>query len=212
MVVILTVSLESDGFALGRALKGDGTGHIELERLVPHGSVVPFFWMFGGDPAALEATVEASDSIEDLVELEQIGDRRLYRVGWAGEDEDLLRGIASTGGTILEAESDGAWSFRLRFPDHQQIAAFYNYCTEIGLDIRVGKVYTLTEESLQDRLFGLTPAQREALSLALDEGYFETPRRTTMEVLATELDISQQAFSDRLRRGEHRVLKNVLRG
>jgi predicted DNA binding protein len=44
----------------------------------------------------------------------------------------------------------------------------------------------------------LTTKQREAATMAVSEGYYETPRQTSMDELATALDISKSALSQRL--------------
>jgi len=211
MSVILEFSVDREDFALGQVIGQSNGGTVELERIVPAGeAVVPFFWVENDEQSDLEASVEDSDYIENLVTLDRVGDRTLYRVEWTGEYEDLMEGITSSDGTILEARGNDEWFFRLRFLDHQRVGDFYNFCTEKDIPVRVGRVYTLTEESLQGRMFELTAEQREALVLALRRGYFATPRETNMDDLAAELGISQQAFSDRIRRGEEKILRNVL--
>jgi len=52
----------------------------------------------------------------------------------------------------------------------------------------------------------LTDDRREALEAALEEGYFEVPRRIDLVELADQLDISDSALSQRLRRGITTVL------
>lgn len=211
MSVIVEFTIDREGFALGQALTGRERGEIKLERIVPAGDdIVPFFWMKDGAHRDLEGDVDESEYVENLAVMDQVADRTLYRVEWAGERDTLLDGIAENDGTILEAHSAGEWFFRLRFFDHQHLAKFYNYCLDRDLHTRVERVYTLTEESLQGRIFDLTPAQREALVLAVEEGYFATPRETSMDELASELDITQQSFADRLWRGTEKVLRNVL--
>ncbi len=212
MSVILEFTVDGE-FALGRVLGETTDQTIELERIVPvDATVMPFFWIENGDERELEASVQASDYIEHLHVLDRVGDRTLYRVEWTGKYEGLIEGIADTGGTILEARSNGEWRFRLRFADHQHLADFYAFCTDHDIAIRVERVFALAEESIQSRAFSLTDEQREALLLALERGYFSTPREVKMTDLAAELDISQQAFSDRLRRGEEKILRNALLG
>ncbi|MFP4695916.1 helix-turn-helix domain-containing protein [Thiohalospira sp.] len=58
--------------------------------------------------------------------------------------------------------------------------------------------------------FGLSQEQREALLLGLRRGYFDTPSDATLAEIADELGISQQATSDRIRRGTKRVLAEAL--
>jgi predicted DNA binding protein len=51
----------------------------------------------------------------------------------------------------------------------------------------------------------LTDKQREALSAAIREGYFERPRRISQAELAEQFDISKQAMARRLARAERAV-------
>jgi predicted DNA binding protein len=46
--------------------------------------------------------------------------------------------------------------------------------------------------------------------LAVEEGYFATPKETSLSALADRLGISQQALSTRIRRGNERVLQATL--
>lgn len=211
MGVILEFTISGETFAVGRAL-GDRRGaRIELERIVPTGdSYAPFFWVVGEEEATLRDSVEASDHVENLTVLDSVGDRVLYRVTWTGEGEAFLKGIANCGGTVLEGKANGEWSFRVRFTDREQIADFYDYCHDRGFDIAVDRVYALSEETEEAEWPGLSDEQREALLLALEAGYFGTPRQASMAELADELGISQQAFSERLRRGNEAALRHLL--
>ena len=48
----------------------------------------------------------------------------------------------------------------------------------------------------------LSPAQQEALALALERGYFEIPRQGSLIDLSEEIGISDQALSERLHRAQ----------
>ena len=211
MGVILEFTISGETFAVGRALGERRGARIELERIVPtDDSYAPFFWVVGDEEATLRDSVEASDHVENLTVLDAVGDRVLYRVTWTGEVEAFLRGIADCGGTVLEGKANGEWSFRVRFADRERLAGFYDYCTEKGFDIDVDRVYPLTEEHREGERPGVSDEQRAALVLALERGYFGPSREVTMAELAEELGISQQAFSERLRRGNEAVLRHVL--
>jgi hypothetical protein len=56
----------------------------------------------------------------------------------------------------------------------------------------------------------ITDKQREAMELALDSGYYETPRETDLGELATELDVSESAASQRLNAAETKLVKSYL--
>ncbi len=57
----------------------------------------------------------------------------------------------------------------------------------------------------------LTEKQRHTLEVALELGYFETPRDITLKELAAELDITHQALSERLRRATAALATAALR-
>ncbi|WP_458186625.1 helix-turn-helix domain-containing protein [Haladaptatus sp. NG-WS-4] len=210
MSVIVEFTIEKENLALGQALSGAGSTRIELEEIVPsENNVMPFFWIVNPDREGLEVSVAESEYVKNLVRLDTLGDQSLYKVEWTGEYEDLLAGIVKTEGTILEATGDDAWHFILRFIDHDHVGQFYNFCTDHEIPLHIERVYTLTEEGLRGRMFGLTNEQREAIVLALKRGYFTIPREVQMQALADELDITQQAFSERLWRGLEKVLVNL---
>lgn len=56
----------------------------------------------------------------------------------------------------------------------------------------------------------MTAAQQEALLLAFESGFYDSPRTTTLAEIGDELEISQQAVSSRLRRGTRRLIANTL--
>ncbi len=58
-------------------------------------------------------------------------------------------------------------------------------------------------------LSSLTEKQREALDAAVEGGYFETPKGTTLEDLADEFGISKQAFGQRLCAAERKVMQQI---
>ncbi|MFC7073396.1 helix-turn-helix domain-containing protein [Halovenus rubra] len=63
---------------------------------------------------------------------------------------------------------------------------------------------------LVDACRDLTEVEREALKAAVDQGYFESPRGTTLNELAEQFDISAPAFSKNLRRGQQKVTRHVV--
>jgi predicted DNA binding protein len=53
----------------------------------------------------------------------------------------------------------------------------------------------------------LTARQRECLTHALRNGYYEIPRAETLAGLATDFDIDPSTYSETLRRAEQRILR-----
>lgn len=212
MSVILEFSIDGDEFVLGRVLSAPDGAYIELERIVPTGTeVMPFVWVTGVDFEAFEERVRDSPHVKELLALDKVGDSGLYRIEWGRDhDEDLIQGIAASEATVLEATGDERWVFRLRFADHDRLSEFHNFCTDHGIAIHVERTYTLTDRSEPGYRFDLSEEQREALVLGLRRGYFATPKETGLGEMADELGITRQALSNRIRRGNEKVLRETL--
>lgn len=212
MSVILEFTIDSEEFQLGEVLSGVPHGmHLEIERLVPTGDLVtPYVWATGDDHEAFERTVRDHRSVKDLLVLDKVGDSGLYRIEWAEAPTDLIEGIAEADAVVLEATGTDRWVFRLRFLDHDKLSRFHNYVIEHDTNIHIERTYTLTEETERGHRFDLSEEQREALVLALRRGYFESPSGVSLDALAAELDISPQAVSKRIRRGNRQILRKAL--
>lgn len=211
MSVVLEFSVTDDQFRLGEVLSGPPDMRIELERVVPTGdTVMPFLWVEGDDYESFEENVRDSGDVADLVALDDVDGGVLYRITWHSDLRDIIRGITTTEGTVLEAFNEGDWQFRVRFYDHDRLSQFHNYCTEHDIDVHVVRTYTLTARTTSVNRFGLSNEQRESLVLALRNGYFDTPSQAGLDELADELGVSQQAVSNRVRRGTKRVLAEAL--
>ena len=57
---------------------------------------------------------------------------------------------------------------------------------------------------------GLTDQQHEALRTAYELGYFDIPRRASLQEVAAELDISASSVSERLRRAQTRLIEETV--
>jgi predicted DNA binding protein len=211
VTVIVELSVPAEECLLGRVLADAPDTRVELERVVPTGSaVVPYLWVRAADPDALEAQVRAADEVVSLTILDRLDGWSLYCIEWADTPHSILQGVDVSGGTVLEARRDDGWLFRLRFPDHGSLSAFYDYCVERDITVHIERSFTLTEKTEVGRQLGLSGEQREALLLALRNGYFDTPSRTSLDELAAEFGISKQALSNRIRRGTKAVLEGTL--
>ena len=211
MSVILEFSIPAQEFTLGRVLAGPPAMHCELERIVPTGDMMmPFVWVTGDDHEAFAESVRGHELVEELLILDTVGESGLYRIEWTAVPTNLVDGIARTDAVLLQAVGNETWEFRLRFPDHDGLSGFHNYVIENGIPCHIERTYTLTETSESGYRFDLSQEQREALLLALQRGYFATPSEVTLEELADELNITRQALSDRIRRGNEQVLRRVL--
>jgi len=102
------------------------------------------------------------------------------------------------------------WTFEIRGNDRNEIAEFHQRCQELDVQFELTALHALTPLSSATEK-ALTETQQEALMLAYKHGYYRTPREVTLEELADELGISQQAVASRLRRGIDQILGETLR-
>ena len=211
MSIVLEFTIPSEEFRLGEVLSGPSEMRFELERIVPTGTMImPFVWAIGGDHASFVDHVSQNPFVEELLALDTLEDRTLYRIEWKDSPTDLVEAVAAADGTVLQAHGNREWTFHIRFPDHERLSQFHDDVLADGISLHVNRTYTLSESSGDSRSFGLTAEQHRALVLALEAGYFATPRETNLDELADRLDITPQAFSERVRRANEKVLQEVL--
>lgn len=208
MSVVAEFSIRADAFLLGELIAGFPGLSVEIERVVPaERRVMPYIWAYGTDLAAFEAAMAEHPNVSSVTVLDRFDDRALYKIAWEDPARELVSGIAETDATILEAYSDDEWTFRIRFEDHTGLARFNEFCDANGIDYRLERVSALADAPGGVAPHRLTDEQHEALRLAVEAGYFEVPRGTTLEALADELGVSVQALSERVRRGADKVLR-----
>lgn len=211
MSVIVEFSIASEDFQLGQILRNSPVMHLELEQIVPTSNqVMPFLWATGEHHETFEQNIRTNPAVRELLKLDVVGDSVLYRIEWETKPRDLIEGITKSDAVMLEAHGNGIWNFRLRFRDHEKLSEFHNYVIENEIPISIDRTCTLIEETERGLRFDLTQDQRKALVLALEKGYFETPSEVSLDELADELGISRQALSDRIRRGNKKILDKSL--
>ncbi|WP_266078461.1 helix-turn-helix domain-containing protein [Haladaptatus caseinilyticus] len=218
MAVIAELSIDPLDFPLGNLLTVGTDIHIEFERVVPVGTlVVPIFWAWTddldeGDFDEFERRILDNEYVTELEELHRIEDRILYLMNWEVPDEAFLEGLQKSNGIIRNAEGygDEDWLFELLFPSYEDLSTFHNESLKNDVTYTLGRIYTLREVGRSKPPTSITDEQREALLLALHRGYFESPSRVTLSELAKDLNISQQALSERIRRGNKILLEQTL--
>lgn len=210
MSVIVTVRVPAADFILDDVLAARPTGRIRLERVVPMGDhAVPYLWLRGFEDDQLD-DLAAADSVTESEVLDTAGDDRLVKVSWATETNGLLDAFAETDVTVLDAVGSGdGWSFTLRFPDHELLSAFHEWCLTNDVQVTVERVQN-PAYPYNDARYGLTDTQRTTLIRAIELGYFEVPRAVTLGGLADALGVSDTAASQRLRRGVSQLISHTL--
>ncbi|SDR02053.1 helix-turn-helix domain-containing protein [Natronobacterium texcoconense] len=171
----------------------------------------PSLWVSDVDRKRVEGAFDADPAVVSTELLVETDDRLLFDVRFTdGKGIDrLYDGLLVDGGSLLEAwGASGWWQIKTRFPDRDALCNGYDRLVEQGVDADLRRVTDVHGQSEVDTR--LTPEQREALEAALEYGYFEIPRRISMEELAEELGISHQALSERFRRAYETLVNDEL--
>lgn len=199
MTGIADISVPTDSFMLGRLFDEHPESTIEFEQVVPFGQGRPLlFWIHRIDPATVQSAMQGWKQVDDVTVLSANGDITLFEVNWVSEPDQLSTVLTQTNVQLIEGFGTAdSWDFRLRFRDQAELVSFNKSLTEAGIPVtlqRLSNSPTETETALSNEQF-------EAVKLAHQRGYFDVPRRCTIQDLAEQVNISDSAFSQRLRRG-----------
>jgi predicted DNA binding protein len=146
------------------------------------------------------------------IELQTTADGdEIYSLAWDHSSDEFLTAVRDCGGHILSGDSNhGEWQFTLQFPDHEAVSAFDEKLSDAEIDNQVQSVHNPWVAG-QDSRAQLTDAQWEALALAYRNGYYDIPRVTSTKEIADQMEITDQALSERLRRGTARMIESTAR-
>ena len=213
MSVIATITVPATEFRLGAALESEVDATVVVETTVPTSeTVVPYLWVPADAVDAIVDGLEADSAVASASIVDEIDDSYLVKVEWADAVNGLLEAIRGNEAIVTKALGTPArWTFRLRFPSDEELSAFYADCTDSDIPLDVVQLYESVSPEPETR-FGLTDAQRELVLAAYDAGYFDVPRRTTLVELGDQLEISDSAGSQRLRRGLAALIGSTLVG
>lgn len=211
MATEATFTVPSDAFPLGSIFERLPGATVELERIIPaRDVVVPYFWVRETTVDDVEAAFADHPGVVDIRLVDSIADQYLLRVEWALDYDGVLATLTETGLALIEAVgTNEQWTFDVRGDERGDVASFQRRCRDLGIPITLTKIHALTPLD-PDAGAALTDAQREALTLAYERGYFNTPRDVTMAEIGEELGISQQAVASRLRRGIEQILGDTI--
>jgi PAS domain S-box-containing protein len=192
-----------------------GTEPIRLEQTVP---IADDDYVFFGrtTPDGVE-TVEAM--VEEIPFYETVtfrddGDETVFELRVS--EPPLLSVIASLGGSVPEAViEDGDYRLTAHLPPSGDAREVIDNVQEVYPDANLLKrrqrsIRDHGEPAVPDLMSALTPRQRSALQTAFHAGFFEWPRESSGEEVASLLDVSPPTFHQHLRKAERKVLESVL--
>lgn len=208
-IVVIRLRVPAEHLEFGRVLRDGPDLRIELTQLVPIGAnVVPYFWAETADPESFEEAVRSDDQVRTLERLQDGPEKYLYRIEWVTAPDGFFTALREHGLVVERATgTPDEWQFQLRGPDNENLSEFQERLREFGIPHTVSGVWNPTAPN---GLYGLTDKQRQAVTLAFSEGYFEVPAETNLTELAERVGISRQSFSRRLTRGLRAILANTV--
>jgi predicted DNA binding protein len=167
-----------------------------------------------GDPAPL---VDGAADLSGVKRVETSGDRA---VDGGGETQVLvhvqrssvpifscLASALASGGLIVRTPlvfRDGEIHARIVGDPTPLQEAFERQGDDVS--VRVDEVASRPTDAERSTRETLSDRQREALAVATELGYYETPREATHEDVAGELDCSAQTAGDHLRKAEAKLV------
>lgn len=172
----------------------------------------------GVDGAAVERAFGAAAFVDEYALIGEAGETRRYQVhsdvgmeAWLGEyvdDVEELRELAANESAIerIRATPDG-WRQTGWFADRTAFDAFSDFWQRNAEFTLLRLAHDGEPEAPGE---GLTDAQREALRVAYELGYFEVPRGASLADVADELGVGASALSERLRRAQSHLVETTV--
>ena len=213
MATRITCHLSTDEFALGQTLNSVPGLSLTCERVAASGGevVTPLIRcrFRDADFGSLETALADDPTVDEYEVLAHEPGEALCRVQWSSRVRLLVRMLTATDALVLSGSaSHEHWTFSLLFPTRNALSQLDAFCTEHNLSLDVSCVETWGGEGLNPA--GMTDEQYEALTTAYKLGYFKVPREIVLDDVATEIGISHQALSERLRRGHNTLIQRIL--
>lgn len=196
----LTQTVVQDPSAVLRSIHDAGTD--------PSADEYPFS-VRSTDFGAFEDAVEADPTIDRFDQLVRLEDEAVYSFRYSAGALLFSTEVSQAHGVVMDLENEGTtWVVKTWFPSREAAKQLWDAAREAGFDIELDRISDYG--SIVSSRYGLTDAQREAILVALESGYFDEPRGARLVEVAGELGISQPAASGLLRRGIKRLVRSTV--
>ncbi|APX96230.1 helix-turn-helix domain-containing protein [Natronorubrum daqingense] len=205
------VELEIPADRLGAAQTFDRVPTFECQIGGMIGDSPPLVWVSGPNRRRVRDALEADPSLTVIASLtgsnqhtetsDGLEEREqwLFRLEFGDELKVFEQIVAENAGAILTAcGQNGTWSVKLLFHDRGALSECYALFEQYEYAVEVTRLTGI--DDFESARTPLTQTQYETICTAYDLGYFDIPREITLKELASELDVSHQALSERLRR------------
>lgn len=113
----------------------------------------------------------------------------------------------------IESVEHGELVLSLSFPDRDELAKIIEGLRDTGATVRLQRITTSDDKPTNTchsfEVETVTDKQREAVMVAIESGYYETPRGADLADLAEKLEISRSAVSQRLTAVESKLVTRL---
>lgn len=212
MTIVTRIHVEHPDLALAPTIEAVDDATIKVVAQTgtdPVHQTFPFL-VGCGDWDEFEAALADDHTVERFEPVTAGNAERIYHISHTPRTKLLTPPTIEAGGIMVEAENhDGGWLVQLLLPDREALHSIWTFARSEDFVFDLIEVHEERSGSYERR-FNLTKRQRDTLALAYERGYFDEPRRASLEELAEELGISQSAVSGRLRRGIDRLVGATL--
>jgi len=205
-MIIADVSVPASVIPPGSVLTDTNTRIEFVQHVsVDDGSQHYFRVVDSADLDTFERAARADPRVVTLSAIDRTSPSPLYRIEWTAPPPcpalyrlDLLV-------ERMSAAPDG-WTFRVHAGSLDALRDLQRDCRDAAIPLGVERLDYSSDDGDPDP-YGLTPKQRVVLLAAIEAGYFAVPRETTLAGLAAQFDVSDQAISERLRRGQRNLMR-----
>lgn len=153
------------------------------------------------EATTLQETLAALDTVTDI-EIRHSDDRGVLFEATTPSPEP--HGAMAESGVVpsFPLRLEGGWFVGDLTASRSQLSAFRDELEAAGIEYRLVRV---SDTAPQPEL--LTDRQEEVVELALDLGYYDTPRSCTLTELAARLEVNKSVASRILHRAEGRLVR-----
>lgn len=211
MTVLFTFSVKASETILAKTFDQLDDVQFEMEHAVtmPSDHQWPCLWITGHSREEIERTFRDEPDISEFDHITSENDRFLYHLSAPGGTMEFRDIIQEENGTILAVTGEeGEWKLQVRCRDKDHLARVHDRLSDEGIPPEIHQIRRIGDES--DGTTLLTEQQRQAFEVALEHGYFDIPRKASLEDIAAEMGISYQAVSERLRRGYESLVEEEI--
>ncbi|AXR76893.1 helix-turn-helix domain-containing protein [Natrarchaeobaculum sulfurireducens] len=204
----------SPDLLLGQTLESLPSLTLDVERqyALDPAHPIAFCWARCRDLERLERTLDDDGTVDAYERITRSEEWTLYRIRRSDSGVvNAYRRWVAAGGELLDCRgTDGRWVIEMRFPDRESFTRYHEFLQDEDVEVRLHRLAAGDGADHRRESDPLTESQREALVLAHESGFYDIPRETTLETIADALEISNQAVSERLRRGQSRLIEHHL--